>query len=131
MWKAAFLQTKGKKSVSVDLFYHFVYLTVHSGKVAVEHDFLLTGILEGVDLGDVNVLGFFFLDLSHIVVGFTKVFRRLELSAFFKVDAAERAALCGRKVTGCLSGEPTGGHVGNLGRRNEVVHLLTDGGADL
>lgn len=28
--------------------YHFVYLTVYSGKVTVEHDFLLAGILEGM-----------------------------------------------------------------------------------
>ena len=37
-------------------FYHLVNLTVHSGKVAVEHDFLLAGILEGIDFGEVNVL---------------------------------------------------------------------------
>ena len=112
-------------------FYHFVNLTVHSGKVAVQHDFLLTGILEYLDLGQVNVLGFFFLDLCHIEVGLAKILGRLELRAILKVGTTERAALRGRKVTGSLSGEPTGSHVGYLGGRNEVVHLLADGGADL
>ena len=36
----------------------FVYYT---GKVAVEHDFLLTGILEGVDFGAVDIGGFLML----------------------------------------------------------------------
>ena len=84
-----------------------------------------------LDLGQVNVLGFFFLDLCHIEVGFAKILGRLELRAFLKIDAAEGAALRGRKVTGSLSGEPTGSHVGYLGGRNEVVHLLADGGTDL
>ena len=91
----------------------------------------MTGILEGVDLGEVNVLGLLFLDLSHIKVGFAEVLRRPELRTFLKIDVAERAALRGREVTGSLSGEPAGSHVGYLGGRNEVVHLLTDGGADL
>lgn len=88
-----------------------------------------TGVYLG--LGQVNVLGFFFLDLCHIEVGFAKILGGLELRAILKVDTTERAALRGRKVTGSLSGEPTGSHVGNLGGRNEVVHLLADGGADL
>ena len=88
-----------------------------------------TGVYLG--LGQVNVLGFFFLDLCHIEVGLAKILGGLELRAFLKVDAAEGAALRGGEVAGCLSGEPTGSHVGNLGGRDEGVHLLTDGGADL
>ena len=58
-------------------------------------------------------------------------FSGLELRAFLKVNVAERRLLCRCEVTGSLSGEPAGGHVGYLGDRDEVVHLLTDGGADL
>jgi hypothetical protein len=54
-------------------FYHFVYLTVHSGKVTVEHDFFLSFILEGVDLRKVGVGGFLLLDLPHIEVGLAKI----------------------------------------------------------
>ena len=89
------------------------------------------GILESVDLGEVNVLSFFLLDFCHIEVGLAKILRGLELRAFLKVDAAEGAALRGCEVTGSLSGEPAGGHIGYLGGRDEVVHLLADGGADL
>ena len=36
----------------------------YPGKVAVEHDFLLTGILEGVDFGEGDIGGFLLLDLG-------------------------------------------------------------------
>ena len=71
------------------------------------------------------------LDALHIEIGFAKILRRPELRAFLKVDAAEGTALCGGEVTGSLSGEPAGGHVCYLSGRDEVVHLLADGGADL
>ena len=106
-------------------------LTVYPGKVTVEHDFLLTVILEGIDFGEVDVGGFLLLNLGHIEVGLAKIFCRFELWAFLKVDAIEGAALRRCEVTGSLSGEPAGGHVGNLGGWNEVVHFLADGGADL
>jgi len=111
-------------------FYHLVNLTVHPGKVTVEHDLLLTGILEGVYLWEVNVLSFLFLDLSHIEIGFAKILGGPELGAFLKVDATERTALRRREVTGSLSGEPAGGHVGDFGSRDEVVHLLAYGGTN-
>ena len=91
----------------------------------------MTGILEGVNLGEVNVLGFLFLDLCHIEVSLAKILGRPELRAFLKVDAAERTALCGGEVSGSLSSKPAGGHVCNLGGWDEIVHLLADGGADL
>ena len=71
------------------------------------------------------------LDALHIEIGFAKILRRPELRAFLKVDAAEGTALCGGEVTASLSGEPAGGHVCNFRGRDEVVHLLADGGADL
>ena len=73
---------------------------------------------------------FLFLYMTHIEVGFTEELGGLELIRIFEVHAVHGSCFCGREVAGCLSADPTGGHICYLGSRNQTVHLLIEGGRD-
>ena len=87
-------------------------------------------ILETVFLGQGCIMLLFLLDMTHIEVGFTKELGGLKLVSLFEVHTMHSCRFCGRKVSGCLSADPTSGHIGNLGSRNQTVHLLIEGGRD-
>ena len=72
----------------------------------------------------------FFLDMSHIEVRFTEELRGLELVSLFKVHTLHSGSLSRRKVSCCLSTDPTSSHIGNLSSRNQTIHLLIIGGRD-
>ena len=71
---------------------------------------------------------FLFLYMTQIEVGFTEELGGLELVRFFEVHTMHSCCFCRRKVSGCLSADPAGGHVGNLGSRNQTVHFLIERG---
>ena len=85
-------------------------------------------ILETVFLGQGGIVFLLFLDMAHIEVGFTEELGGLELVGLFEVHAVHSCRFCGRKVACCLSADPASGHIGNLGSRNQTVHLLIEGG---
>ena len=85
-------------------------------------------ILETVFLGQWGIVFLLFLDMAHIEVGFTEELGGLELVGLFEVHTMHGCCFCGRKVSRCLSADPTSGHICNLGSRNQTVHLLIEGG---
>ena len=85
-------------------------------------------ILETVFLWQGRIVLFLFLDVTHIEVGFTEELGGLELVRLFEIHTVHSCCFCGRKVSRCLSADPTCCHVGNLGSRNQTVHLLIEGG---
>ena len=87
-------------------------------------------VLETVFLGQGGIVFLLFLDMTHIEVGFTEELGGLELVGLFEVHAVHSCRFCGRKVACCLSADPASGHIGNLGSRNQTVHLLIERGRD-
>ena len=71
-----------------------------------------------------------FLDMPHIEVRFTEELGCLELIRLFQVHLLHSTGLRRREVTSRLSADPARGHIRNLGCRDEVIHLLVDGGRD-
>ena len=87
-------------------------------------------VLETVFLGQGGIMLLFLLDMTHIEVGLAEELGGLELVGLFEVHAVHSCRFCGRKVACSLSADPTSGHIGNLGSRNQTVHLLIEGGRD-
>ena len=85
-------------------------------------------ILETVFLGQGGIVFLLFLDMAHIEVSFTEELGGLELIGFFEVHTMHSSCFCGCEVSSRLSADPTGGHIGNLGSRNQTVHFLIEGG---
>ena len=85
-------------------------------------------VLETVFLWQGCIMLLFLLDMTHIEIGFTEELGGLELVGLFEVHAVHSSRFCGRKVSGCLSADPTGGHIGNLGCRNQAIRLLIERG---
>ena len=70
-------------------------------------------------------------DFLHVEVRLAEVLGGLELLGPFDVESLQHTVVRCGKVTRRLPGQPAGGHVRNLRRRNEVVHLLGNGGRHL
>ena len=85
-------------------------------------------VLETVFLGQGGIVFLLFLDMAHIEVGFTEELGGLELVGLFEVHAVHSCCFCRCKVSRSLSTDPTSSHIGNLGSRNQTVHLLIEGG---
>lgn len=56
-----------------------VDVRIYTGKVAVQHDFLVALALESIYFGEFLVEGFFLLNLRHVKIGFAKMLRRLKV----------------------------------------------------
>ena len=85
-------------------------------------------VLETVFLGQGGIVLLLFLDMTHIEVGFTEELGGLELVRFFEVHTVHGGSFRRCEVSRCLSADPTGGHISNLGCRNQAVHLLIERG---
>ena len=87
-------------------------------------------VLEAILLWQGRIVFLLFLNMSHIEVGFTEEFGGLELIGFFKVHTLHSGCFSRCEVSCCLSADPTCSHIGNLGGRNQTVHLLIIGSRD-
>ena len=87
-------------------------------------------VLEAVLLWQGRIVFLFLLDMAHIKVRFTEELGGLELIGFFKVHTLHSGCFSRCEVSCCLSADPTCSHIGNLGGRNQTVHLLIIRGRD-
>ena len=85
-------------------------------------------VLKAVFLGQGGIVFLLFLDITLIEVGFTEELGGLKLIRLFEVHSMHGCCFCGCKVSRGLSADPTCCHVGNLGSRNQTIHLLIEGG---
>ena len=87
-------------------------------------------VLEAILLWQGRIVFLLFLNMSHIEVGFTEEFGGLELIGFFKVHTLHSGCFSRCEVSCSLTADPTCSHIGNLGCRNQTVHLLIIRGRD-
>ena len=87
-------------------------------------------VLEAVFLWQGCIMLLFLLDMTHIEVGFTEELGGLELVGLFEVHTLHGGCISRCKVPGRLSADPASGHIGNLCRRHQTVHLLIVGSRD-
>ena len=106
---------------------HFL---IDASEVSCQHHFFLMLVLKAVFLGQWRIVFLLFLDMTHIEVGFTEELGGLELVGLFEIHTMHSCCFCRRKVACSLSTDPTCSHIGNLGSRNQTVHLLVEGGRD-
>ena len=85
-------------------------------------------VLKAVFLWQGRIVFLFLLDMAHIEVRFTEELGGLKLVGLFEVHALHGLGFSRCEVTCRLSANPTCGHIGNLGGRNQTVHLLIIGG---
>ena len=85
-------------------------------------------ILKAIFLGQGGIVFLLFLDMLHVKVGLAEELGGLELVGLFQVHTVHGCSLRRREVSCSLSAYPAGGHIGNLGSRNQTVHLLIEGG---
>ena len=87
-------------------------------------------VLKTVLLWQGRIVLLFLLDMAHIKVRFTEELGGLELIGLFEVHTLHSGCFRWCEVSCCLSADPTCSHIGNLGGRNQTVHLLIIRGRD-